>query len=68
MTRANPKSLAAKINEVERWHIAMMAGEGLNLDETYHALELAIVVIAELKERLLAIRDASDLSREWGDL
>jgi hypothetical protein len=68
MTRANPKSLAARINEVERLGLTLERFGGLTVDECADGLKLAIEVIAELKERLLAIRDASDLSREWGDL
>ena len=68
MTRANPYSLAARINEVERLGLTLSIGGVLHSDECANGLKLAIEVIAELKERLLAIRDASDLSREWGDL
>jgi hypothetical protein len=68
MTRANPKSLAARINELERLGLTLSMGGGLTVDECANGLKLAVEVIAELKDRLLAVRDASDLSREWGDL
>jgi hypothetical protein len=68
MTRANPKSLAAKINEVERLGLTLERFGGLTVDECADGLKLAIEVIAEMEERLLAIHKVSDIWRKWGDL
>ena len=66
MTRANPYSLAARINEVERLGLTLSIGGVLHSDECANGLKLAIEVIAEMEERLLAIHKASDIRHEWG--
>jgi hypothetical protein len=58
-------SLATKISEVERLAIALR--NGITVDECANGLALAIEVIAELKARVLYLREVAEVEDlpEW---